>query len=704
MLPELEGKEVDRLDIAYRRFDPGTSTNHLDLPIRWLQELFPGDEIAAQTLGIEIDDVRISEADDRGAPIYQATANDAAGAEIGCWECDLISYPLPFLPNAPGTRDNVMVTTGGFIAWIDGERIETPVETDLDQFWRFWQREVLPRVIDDVRDNGGFQVDLQPFFGSLDVDVWLSAPNQRLGIREENDSAAEALHEDIYFNTLDTLEVLGLETTGEKTSAPGPVVPVVHVVPGIAPRANVKFTGPSPRRREPVSLTVSELTATGSELVAGISGGGDLESVQEMRVSLGSSGQRNRSFSVRLLDAGDTLPFRVPLQQIIPAGDDVDGRSVPMNVNIHSDMVETEISRTMVSANAMSWVEDETYQGRPIPVLALRSGAPGRVWSPAKLSILKPTALIIARHHANEISSTNAALKLAELAVVDPGWRELCQRINVVIIPYENADGAALHARLASDPGAATWKHHPARYNALGHEFGEDFLNPATPFGEARVRPALWNRWLPDVIVDNHGVPSHEWVQPFAGFGSPPRFRVSYWIPQALIYGIVRYVDDPDFPEHRDAAIALREAVSAAVADTTIGDLNREIGSSYRRWGQDRSPEHFPGEFHNDMLWHFGGTPPDPAGRGFNLRYPRTTVLSWVTEVNDETATGAHLETVSQAHLAANRAMLDLISGSGAETVRTVSVDPEGRTTVGFRRKRPLRVRSDGDHPAYEIS
>ena len=204
------------------------------------------------------------------------------------------------------------------------------------------------------------------------------------------------------------------------------------------------------------------------------------------------------------------------------------------------------------------------------------------------------------------------------------------------------------------------------------------------------MRPALWRRWLPDAIVDNHGVPSHEWVQPFAGFGSPPRFHVSYWIPQALIYGITRYVDAPDFPEHRQAASALRDAVAAAFQGTPIGELNRQIGASYRRWGQERVPDRFPGRFYDDMLWHFGGTQVDAEGRGFNVRYPKTTVISWVTEVNDETATGQHLETVAQAHLVANRAMLDLLVELDSGPVMSAEGLAEGRTLHRYGRARPL--------------
>ena len=84
-----------------------------------------------------------------------------------------------------------------------------------------------------------------------------------------------------------------------------------------------------------------------------------------------------------------------------------------MNENIHGAEVEVWSSRVSQSDRVAAWIEGESYHGRPIPALAVRSPAPGRVWSPAKLSQLKPTALIVARHHANEISSTNAAFQLA---------------------------------------------------------------------------------------------------------------------------------------------------------------------------------------------------------------------------------------------------------------------------------------------------
>ncbi len=692
VLPALEGQDVSLLRVEYQRFEEPEGRKHLDLSIRWLQELFPGNEVAADALGLPLDAIAMVESERPDGPIYQAEAFDGAGISIGTWNCDLLSYAMPFLANAPGS-EQVQVTTGGFIGRIDGESLRIPVETDLEVFWRFWQGEVLRRVVRQIREEGGFVADRQPFFGSLEAEVWLSSPNSSLGIREENDSAAEALHEDIYFNTLDTIEVLGLSSSGDRTSAPGAVAPIVRVQPGVTPHAVVRLRDAPQSWQAPPDLNVSALTLIDGELVATIevddAGGIDLD-LARIATSSASSKDPGEGFAAILRANGEETAIRLMLPEVLDAST-TEGDPPPMDQNIHGGAVSGWATRLAGIDTVSAWVEDYSYQGREIIGMALHTAAPGRIWSPAKLALLKPTALIVARHHANEISSTNAALQLAYLCGTDPGWMELLRSVNIVVLPYENADGADLHARLASIPGAETWKHHPARYNALGYEFGEAFHDARARYGEARARPSIWRRWLPDVIVDNHGVPSHEWVQPFAGFGSPPRFRVSYWVPQALIYGIVRHVEDPEYPEHAAAAYALRDAVSAVVRDTDLGDLNREIGASYRFWGQDREPQSFPGEFHDGMLWHISSGLADPKGRGFETRYPKTTVLSWVTEVNDETATGEHFERVARGHLIANQAMLELMVNAGAAPGRSALQTGE-RVTQRYMRNRPLRL------------
>lgn len=659
VIPGLTGQTVGRIDIAYQRFD--MNDDSLDRPTRWLQECFPGDEVLARELDIPLVAITFTEASEDG-PTYQAVAYDHAGNELEQFDLTLLTTEWPFV-EAITDSGTVQVTTSGITAEQPGTRIDLPVPSDLESFWTFWQSDITPRLLAHIEERGGAYRQSQPFFERLEIEVSISEPNNRLDIREENDSAAEALHEDIYFNTLDAIELYGRRQTGESCNAPGAVVPIVRVVEGEAPQATVRLVDAvEPADLPYPTLEVRRLKLAGDELRPGIEiidpTPATVARLQEL-ATLPSPDEP--SFPVEITAGDVTVELRLPLQLVLISN--VPLETLPtMHENIHGDAVSELAGRLAAFPEVTSWIEDRSYEDRPIPALSLALPTPGRLRSPTKMSLLKPTSLIVARHHANEISSTNAAFQLAWLVANDPEWKALLAKVNIVIIPYENPDGAALHALLTSDPEAMYWKHHPARYNALGYEFSQDMANPDTRFGESRVRPALWQRFLPDAIVDNHGVPSHEWVQPFAGFGSPPRFPVSYWIPQALLYGIVGYVESDDFPEHRAMAFALRDAVSEIVADTDIGDLNREIGRSYRAWGQERDPERFPGEFHNDMLWHIAGRPPDPEGRGFSARFPKTTILNWVTEVIDETATGNHLELTARAHLLANRAMLNLLA------------------------------------------
>ncbi len=134
------------------------------------------------------------------------------------------------------------------------------------------------------------------------------------------------------------------------------------------------------------------------------------------------------------------------------------------------------------------WRAGSTWQGRPVWALEAALGGAGKTVSLPRLRLLKPTLLVNARHHANEISSTNAALALVwELAATEWG-RAALKRVNVAVVPLENADGVATLEALL--PGAADHKLHAARYNALGVEWYGDYFSDAPRFPEARVKPA----------------------------------------------------------------------------------------------------------------------------------------------------------------------------------------------------------------------
>src|SRR5204863_9354839 len=86
--------------------------------------------------------------------------------------------------------------------------------------------------------------DKQPFHRDLDIEVWMSEPDFRLGIDQELVSSLEALHEDLYFVTLDFFDALGRTTTQRRLAAPGKIFPIIHANrQGQAGQARVLYSG-----------------------------------------------------------------------------------------------------------------------------------------------------------------------------------------------------------------------------------------------------------------------------------------------------------------------------------------------------------------------------------------------------------------------------------------------------------------------------
>jgi hypothetical protein len=710
ILPELRSLEsLAHIEIQARRWDPEQHEGQLDMPIRWLQELFPGDEILAGELGLPLKQVTIGLSDELDA-IYRVVARDEHGTTL------LERSFSPFwrrIDYLAGFRDagNVTVTTGGIIARQNEDEHRSRVLTDPEVFWRYIQGELLPNLRRFILTETGGEPRSgdQPFFDDLYVDVRISGSDYSYGIREERHSAAEALHEDIYFNVLDYIEELGHQTTGEKLSAPGSVRPFVTVTPGRQPEARIRLTRrPSGIARflhkdrvdviRPATkqlIDIPEVRALGfssKTLSIYVDQSSTLEQLQPFLKALAAEHPATHAATVlKIALPTETVEIGVPDQQIPQVTASSAEGPIPDDTIISNDELFPHLNRlaqyptvTLVPTAETSW------QGRAIPAVAVTSPQGAKIWSMRKLSHFKPTKLIVARHHANEVASTTSVLQMIDALVGEESGEMMLRGLNVVFLPLENPDGAALHDELRKvNP---TWKHHPARYNATGYEFSEDQDNPDSPYGEGRIRDRVWHACLPDIVVDNHGVPSHEWAQLFAGFGSPPRFGVSYWQVQALLYGILPWHDDP---AHRAARDAVRDAVATAAAkDEEILHLNRVYTERYLTWGHQWVPERFPLELIHEMLFHINQIDPEsPRGqRSYAVRYPKTTVLNWVTEVCDETVEGEELRRTARAHLLANKAVMEMLRAH-AERTKT-SLEPT-RSGVRIRtaRPRPIQIR-----------
>ena len=119
----------------------------------------------------------------------------------------------------------------------------------------------------------------------------------------------------------------------------------------------------------------------------------------------------------------------------------------------------------------------------------------------------------------------------------------------------ENVDGTAIHYELQKEN--PYWKLHVARFNAVGKEFYNEYFHDDTIHTEANCFTKLWKKALPDIVVDDHGVPTHEWEQQFSGYTSPS--YKGFWLPRSLLYGYFWYVSDEKYRSNYAVNKALEE-------------------------------------------------------------------------------------------------------------------------------------------------
>ena len=194
---------------------------------------------------------------------------------------------------------------------------------------------------------------------------------------------------------------------------------------------------------------------------------------------------------------------------------------------------------------------------------------------------------------------------------------------------------------------------HAGRYSALGMDVQSQVGRPDPLLPEALVRGRVWEEWLPDIYLNPHGYPSHEWVQPFAGY-VPPGFR-SYWSSRGW-YTSVGGLRDPRYPEHVTGIDALREAIVREInSHADVRAMNLRHQERYRRWAYGFGPHIYGQEIYKDTAIYYTdpetGEPrgrrraADGGGRSMN-NWPQVTFVSGGTEAPDETAQGDWLTLV----------------------------------------------------------
>ncbi|MCA1786615.1 MAG: hypothetical protein LC657_11610, partial [Desulfobacteraceae bacterium] len=183
--------------------------------------------------------------------------------------------------------------------------------------------------------------------------------------------------------------------------------------------------------------------------------------------------------------------------------------------------------------------------------------------------------------------------------------------------------------------------------NALGMEWYGEYFKKNTRFSEARVKARLFERWLPEYMIDLHGVPSHEWEQPFSGYINP-RFK-EHWIPRSFIYAILPFYGEDNHPGSREAAALAGEMSAALETQADMVALNQQIFDRYLRYAKAFTPE----VYDSDMAGSLVVTPTCERIRKINFGNQKWPLVKSeiITEVLDEVATGPWLERCTRAHL-----------------------------------------------------
>jgi hypothetical protein len=292
----------------------------------------------------------------------------------------------------------------------------------------------------------------------------------------------------------------------------------------------------------------------------------------------------------------------------------------------------------------------------------------------------------VGRQHANEVSSTNYLLKFAELMARDAATGEALKKTNIVIQPMENPDGAELAYELHEiEPFHSL---HAGRYGSLGVDIGAQGGGRRPLLPEALVRSDLSDRWHPDIFLNLHGYPSHEWVQPFSNY-TPYLFR-DYWIPKGW-FTYFRALRLPLYEKWKSAGEELMEFIIRELrADGRISESNRKFYDRYERWAGRWGPHTNPLELYGDV--NIFARRRSSSESRLSQR-TQTTYIEETPELMDETATGDWLDFLCDQGLAYLRAHVRYLLQAEFPLVR-LEEESRNRVRISLLRGRPGAVRS----------
>ena len=316
-----------------------------------------------------------------------------------------------------------------------------------------------------------------------------------------------------------------------------------------------------------------------------------------------------------------------------------------------------------------------SYLGQNLWAADITLPSPALLRSWPKESTLKAAIVYSGRQHANEVSSTSHIDKLAEELVTQADKRELLKKVNVVVHPIYNPDGAQLSVDLYKiTPDNML---HPGYHGALTADVstGQTEIDPIYP--ESRTRKQLADAWQPDAFLNPHGYPSHEWVQPFSEYSGWVQSRQgantgrAWWIPRGW-FTSMGYLRDDQHPYSKVVAYAIQDKIVEAERNVPgMLPLEDRMNARYERFGQRWQPKDMFQPVVNGIRIYMGlkgtgggrggaaggaggegGATAAPGGGGVAGLSADVTWDAAYTEAPDETAHGDYMKLMASAGLA----------------------------------------------------
>jgi hypothetical protein len=745
-LPSLTDKSVHRVLIrfAQERENFTQPKRFYSEPYRWLQELYPVDELIAEKTNLPLERIEF-EMKDETEPIYEIIAFDERGKILFEDHFSPKTKKSVYMQALPEWGE-VKLTTGWVRIKNDNKVvIDTDLKSDLEKFWEFYQAEILQEVYSYVLKKTGDKptFEKQPYFKKMLIEMWFSEPDFSLGLDEEIVSSLEAIHDEIYFDTLDFLRGITeveLEQDDEipedtsRFSAPGNILPKIYPS-SEGKKGKVKVTfddwqARSPemhlewkeegRREKSEKFTFPAIKPKSLRIPSFIYNGADqriekltaeveiekekdylaileimeeLKNLQNLNIlaqpfffpNLGSLAikahhkdwEKEEIFLLTPENSKEKSPSLISLQEDL---------SIPTGEIISPQMCLDLAERLGRFDNIRTYIGGKSYENRKIPVLEIFTPLEKYISIP-RLITLKPTLYLSGRQHANEVSATNYILKFAELLAAEPAYKEFVKKINFILHPMENPDGA----ELAFDLQKLTPFHslHAGRYTSLGIDVGYQVGASKPLLPEAKVRKNLYDKWLPDIYLNLHGYPSHEWVQQFSNY-IPYQFR-DYWIPRGW-FAYYQALSLSVYEKWANAGEELKNFITQEInANAKFQESNRKFYDRYFRWAARWQPHMNYLEDH-DGVNLYAKRRSSRESKLSNRR--RTTFVEETPELMDETAQGGWLDFLVTQGLTYLRAHAKYLSQTRYETVR-IEEEGQDRVHIQLIRSRPGKTQKN---------